>query len=68
MEKRVGCLVLLSIGAGYDGGVDLWKRQEEDHRAGHDVAKDSQHAPQLKPSWHSMGVQCRPLCVQYPAM
>ena len=56
MEKRVECLALLSIGAGYDGGVDLRKRQEEDHRAGHDVAKDSQHAPQLKPSWHSMGV------------
>jgi hypothetical protein len=32
------------------------------------VAKDSQHAPQLKLSWHSMGVQCRPLSVQNPAM
>lgn len=31
-------------------GVDLWVRQEDDRWAGHNVAKDSQHAPQLKPS------------------
>lgn len=44
-------------------GVDLWVRQEDDCWARHDVAKDSQHAPQPRLSWHNIDVQYRPLSV-----
>jgi hypothetical protein len=68
MGKRVDSLALLSIRAGYDGCVQLWVRQEDDHWTGLDVTKDSQHAPQPRPSWYGTDVQCRPLSVQNPAM